>query len=123
MVTASAFQRLELAANPNLGFFFLWMGILCVIFMICALRTNIAFVIIFFALVFAFPILGAAFWQLANGSMALGMRLTVIGGGFAFVTCVAGWWIFAALLLAAVDFPVNLPVGDLSHIIKGKDPV
>ena len=31
----------------------------------------------------------------------------------------AGWWIFAAIMLASLDFPLNLPVGDLSHYVKG----
>lgn len=36
-----------------------------------------------------------------------------------FVTSLAGWWIFAAIMLASLDFPFSLPVGDLSHIIRG----
>jgi len=31
----------------------------------------------------------------------------------------AGWWIFAAIMLAALDFPIQIPVGDLSTAIKG----
>jgi len=31
-----------------------------------------------------------------------------------------GWYILLVLLLAAVDFPIQIPVGDLSTIIKGK---
>ena len=31
----------------------------------------------------------------------------------------AGWWLFLAIMLAAVDFPIALPVGDLSTLIKG----
>ena len=88
--------------------------------MICSLRTNIAFFIIFFTLVCAFGFLAGAFWQLANGDMTLGGRLVIAAGAFAFITCLAGWWIFAALMLAAVDFPLVLPVGDLSAMIKGK---
>ena len=30
------------------------------------------------------------------------------------------WYLLAVQLLEAVDFPVTLPVGDLSKIIKGK---
>ena len=41
------------------------------------------------------------------------------GGAFTFVTSMAGWWIFFAIMLASLDFPFNIPVGDLSHIIKG----
>ena len=31
----------------------------------------------------------------------------------------AGWWIFVAIVLASVDFPLTLPVGDLSTLFKG----
>lgn len=31
----------------------------------------------------------------------------------------AGWWLFAAIMLAALDFPLQIPVGDLSTMIKG----
>ncbi len=30
-----------------------------------------------------------------------------------------GWWIFLAQMLAAVDFPLQVPVGDISHLITG----
>lgn len=30
-----------------------------------------------------------------------------------------GWYFFAFLMLAAVDFPIVLPVGDLSQGIRG----
>ena len=43
----------------------------------------------------------------------------IAGGAFGFVTSLAGWWIFFAIMLASLDFPFSLPVGDLSHIIKG----
>lgn len=91
------------------SFILLWMGVLCLVYMIVALRTNLVFVIIFFSLVMAFGFLAGAFWQLAEGNTALGGRLVVGGGACAFVTCVAGWWIFAAILLASVDFPLTLP--------------
>jgi len=35
------------------------------------------------------------------------------------MTCLLGWYIFAAILLASLDFPFGLPVGDLSTLIKG----
>lgn len=31
-----------------------------------------------------------------------------------------GWYLFLAEMLALVDFPIQIPVGDLSHIIKGR---
>lgn len=36
--------------TASFGFFLLFMGVLCFIYLICSLRTNIVFVIIFFTL-------------------------------------------------------------------------
>lgn len=36
-----------------------------------------------------------------------------------FVSSAAAWWILTALILGSVDFPINIPVGDLSSVIKG----
>lgn len=36
-----------------------------------------------------------------------------------FVTCMAGWYLIFSILLVSVDFPLVLPVGDLSGMIKG----
>ena len=37
----------------------------------------------------------------------------------AFVICLLGWYLFTVFVLAAVDFPLELPVGDLSGYVKG----
>ena len=31
-----------------------------------------------------------------------------------------GWYLLTAIMLGIVDFPVQLPVGDLSGIVKGQ---
>ena len=46
-------------------------------------------------------------------------RLVIAGGAFGFVTSMSGWYIFFAIMLASLDFPFSVPVGDLSHIIRG----
>lgn len=33
--------------------------------------------------------------------------------------CLIGFYIFIALVLASVDFPIVIPLGDLSTVIKG----
>jgi uncharacterized protein len=85
------------------------MGVLCFIYMICSLRTNIVFFLIFFTLVPAFGCLAGAFWQTANGNAALAGQLQIAAGAITFVTDMCGWWIFAAIMLAALDFPFQLP--------------
>jgi len=111
------------ASSPSFyasfAYFLLFMGLLCLIYLVAALRTNVVFVVIFTTLVIAFCLLAGAFWQLALANSAQGSQLLVVAGAFAFIACVAGWYIFAAQMLACVDFPLSLPVGDLSTLIKG----
>lgn len=40
-------------------------GLICFIFLICSLRTNIAFFVIFLSLIGAFCCLAGAYWNLA----------------------------------------------------------
>ncbi|MCJ1255480.1 hypothetical protein MMC24_003296 [Lignoscripta atroalba] len=103
----------------SFAFFQLFMGLLCFVYLICSLRTNLVFVVIFATLVVAFCLLAATYWQLALGNAILAGKLQIAAGAFAFVTTMAGWWIFLAQMLVAVDFPFNIPVGDISHIITG----
>lgn len=85
------------------------MGVLCLIYMICALRTNIVFVLIFAGLVPAFGCLAGAYWQLALENATAAEHLIVAAGALTFFVDLCGWWIFFAILLAALDFPFQLP--------------
>jgi len=85
------------------------MGVLCLVYFILALRTNLVFVLIFLSLIGSFACLTATFWQAALGNAILAGRLQIAGGACAFVTCMCGWWIFFAIMLAALDFPFSLP--------------
>jgi len=112
--------------NASFGFFTLFMALLCFIYLICSIRTNVCFVIIFFTLVLTFTLLTGAYWQTANSignadaaAAALAGRLQKAGGACAFMTCMSGWWIFLAQMLAALDFPFQIPVGNLSTLIMG----
>lgn len=49
-----------------IGFFMLWMGFMCLIYLICALRTNVCFVVIFLSLLCAFGCLAGAYWSLGE---------------------------------------------------------
>lgn len=105
--------------NDTFGYFLLFMGLLCTIYLICSLRTNMVLVGILVPLPFAFGFLTAAFWYNAKGDTAYAGTMQLAGASFIFVTDVLGWYLFFALMLAAIDAPFNLPVGDLSHRIKG----
>ncbi|KAF7198346.1 Protein alcS [Pseudocercospora fuligena] len=108
--------------NASFAFFLLFMGVLCFLYMILALRTNLIFFLIFMTLVPAFGLLAAAYWNLAKGTPAAAASAktyTIAAGALTFVTDMLGWWIFFAILLASLDFPFQLPVVDLSRFVKG----
>lgn len=100
------------------GFLILFMGLLSLIVTICALRTNMIFVSSFTALTLLFAILTGSYWNTAIGSMDLAKQQQFVAGGFGLVAVSGGWYMFLAQMLASVDFPLQLPVGDLSHMIK-----
>lgn len=85
------------------------MGLLCFVYLICSIRTNLIFFLIFFTLVPTFGLLAGTFLQVANGNAALAGKLQEAAGAFSFVTCLCGWYIFLAIMLASVDFPLDLP--------------
>lgn len=114
------------ASNPvfaaTFAYFQLYMGFLCFIFLICSLRTNIVFFFIFLLLVPAFGCLAAAFWKIAEGTpeaLHTALKAQHAAGGMTFAVSMLGWYLVLVQLLASVDFPLNLPVGDLSRFIKG----
>lgn len=104
--------------HASFGFFLLFMGLMSLIYLICALRTNLVFVAIFFGLLMTFAVLTGSYWQFAQENYELAGKLQVASGAFGFMAVMAGWWIFFAQMLASVDFPFELPVGDISHLIK-----
>lgn len=103
--------------NATFAFFMLYMGVLCLVYFIVSLRTNLVFALIFILLIPAFGCLAAVFWYGAQGVTKTDLQTTA--GALTFVVCLLGWYLFLVQLLAAVDFPLNLPVGDLSRFIKG----
>ncbi|KAL9131549.1 MAG: hypothetical protein Q9217_000563 [Psora testacea] len=104
--------------HASFGFFLLFMGLMSLIYLVCALRTNLVFVAIFFGLLMTFVVLTGSYWHLALGNDDMAQKLQVAAGAFGFLAVMAGWWIFFAQMLASVDFPFEIPVGDISHLIK-----
>lgn len=96
------------------------MGVLSFVFLICSLRTNIVFVLIFIGAMLGFCLAAAAFWTTAAG-MAIGATLLKGTGGAFFVAAMCGWYLLAVIMFATLDsFLAQLPVGDLSTVIKGR---
>jgi succinate-acetate transporter protein len=118
--------------TSSFAFFLVFMGVLCFIYLICSLRTNVCFVVIFLTLTIAFSLLAATYWTNAEAiamagsnpgrsaaKVAMAGRMQIAAGACVFVTSLSGWWIFFAIMLAALDFPFQIPVGDLSTMIRG----
>lgn len=98
------------------------MAVLCFLYMILALRTNLVFFLIFLFLVPAFGLIANAFFMNADNyaanQAAVATQLQA-AGACAFVVCMLGWYIWMAIMLASLDFPFQLPVVDLSRFVKG----
>jgi uncharacterized protein len=99
------------------GFIHAYMALLCIIFLVCSLRTNLIYVLIFTLLAPSFGCLAGYFWNLAEGTIMVDTLHTA--GALGFMVCLLGWYLLIVQLLASVDFPFNLPVGDLSRLVKG----
>ncbi|KPI36018.1 Protein alcS [Cyphellophora attinorum] len=110
----------EPAYFATFGFYYMSLAVLTVIFTICSLRTNIVFVSALTTLIVAFCCGAGAFWNLAEGNVEIGGKLVVASGACTFALTSMVWYLLAVQLLESVDFPVTLPVGDLSKVIKGK---
>ncbi|KAM3507868.1 hypothetical protein MY10362_001526 [Beauveria mimosiformis] len=118
--TANATTAAEKAAGvasfqSSTAFFHVCMGVLVFMFLICSLRTNIVFFAIFFLQDIALFLLAGAYWKAAAGDMQAFHTLEAVTGGFVFLLCIFGWYLLFSQLLRSVDFPLHLPVGDLSE--------
>lgn len=61
-----------------LGFFYLSLAVVTVIFTICALRTNVVFVAVLFLLSFTFATGAGAYFEFALGNIQAAERLVVV---------------------------------------------
>ncbi|KAA8897613.1 GPR1/FUN34/yaaH family-domain-containing protein [Sphaerosporella brunnea] len=104
------------------GFFHLFVGLLSLFFLICSVRTNIVLVILFVAATISFPLSAAADWhkgQAGAPNMRLINNLETGSGACCLIISMCGWYALLGSLFQSVDFPCELPMGDLSTVIKG----
>ena len=90
------------------------MGVLSFVFLVCSLKTNVCLVIVFLCYTLAFTILAGCDWAHAEGNVDLALKLQIGGGACCFVVAMACWYVFIVAMFASVDFPIRLPLGDLS---------
>jgi hypothetical protein len=95
------------------------MAMISFIFLICSTRTNVAFFLVFTTATMGFAFASGAFWNLSLGYTGLGTLCLHAAGGSFFACVMFGWYLLFAIMMAAVDMPFAVPVGDLSTVIKG----
>ncbi|KAH8689340.1 GPR1/FUN34/yaaH family-domain-containing protein [Talaromyces proteolyticus] len=106
------------------GFFLIAVLIILIILGIASIRTNICFFSLFALFIPAVGCLTGSFFSLAQGNAVSATRLQHVGAGLLLAASLIGFYIFIALVLASVDFPIVIPLGDLSTVIKGaKDKI
>ncbi|KAK9365044.1 GPR1/FUN34/yaaH family-domain-containing protein [Lipomyces kononenkoae] len=105
--------------QASFAFYLCFWALLVMVFLICSLRTNVAFLLLFVCLEATFLCLTIGYFYLAEGRYVLGLNIVKAGGGCLLTCGLVGFYIFIVLMLVAVDFPFLLPVGDLSHLMKG----
>ncbi|KAI0411431.1 GPR1/FUN34/yaaH family-domain-containing protein [Xylaria grammica] len=102
------------------SFFLVAMALLCTVFTVASLRTNIVLFVLLLLLVPTFGALSASFFAVAHGLPARAKTLQHVGAGLLLAASFLGWYIFLALVLLGVEFPFVLPLGDLSTLIPAR---
>ncbi|KFY03490.1 hypothetical protein O988_01433 [Pseudogymnoascus sp. VKM F-3808] len=123
--TEGAKTEAEIAAamaqfDATLAYLLLFVGLLSCIYLVCSFRTNAIFVITFTFVVAALLTLSASYWVSAKGKTEQAAKLVKVSGALNFVFCLLIWYLLVVQLLDSVDFPLELPVFDLSTRIKGR---
>jgi succinate-acetate transporter protein len=65
-------------SNKNAAFLLLFMGVLSLVLLICSLRTNIIYVVVFTCLTVAFGLLTGQHFQVAAGNADIAAELQVV---------------------------------------------
>jgi uncharacterized protein len=95
------------AFYDSFAYFLIFMGLLCLMYLICALRTNMCLVIILFNFVLAFGFLTTSYFYAADGRAAIAHSCPVGGGAIAFAASCVAWYLWSTMLLEAGDFSFN----------------
>ncbi|KAM3086904.1 hypothetical protein ACMFMG_001024 [Clarireedia jacksonii] len=111
--------------NSGQGNYNVVMALVCFIFLLGSLRTNVPFVIVFFTLVFVFSFLAAGYYHLGWYPTTEGLDSATyffkIAGGFGFVSILMGWYLAMITSCASTGVPCPLPVFDLSTKVFARD--
>lgn len=97
------------------------MAMLSFLFMVCATRTNLVFVLVFLFATIGFALAGASIFFTAEGVAAHGENLLVATGAMFLIADLLGWYLLSSIMFTVMELPLpDIPVLDLSNIIKAK---
>ncbi|KAK5173864.1 uncharacterized protein LTR77_002545 [Saxophila tyrrhenica] len=103
------------------GFYPLTLALLSFLFMICSLRTNAIFVVLFICATAGFALAAGGLFYTATGATATGTNLTIACGAAFFAADMLGWYLLFAIMIAVIELSVpDLPLFDLSSVIKAR---
>ncbi|PPJ53098.1 hypothetical protein CBER1_11575 [Cercospora berteroae] len=116
-------QEQTAAFANSYGFYPLSLGILSFIFLLCSLRTNLVFFLIFVAATCGFGFATASFFYAGIGAMAQSSQFLVATGAAFWAAAMLGWYLLLSIMIETMELPLPaLPVVDLSNRIKAKKP-
>ena len=99
------------------------MAILSTIFLLCSLRTNLVFFLIFVAATMGFGFAAGSFWCAGIGQMANSAQFLVATGACFWAAAMLGWYLLLAIMIPTMELPIPTPpVFDLSQIVKARRP-
>ncbi|CZT14237.1 related to Y.lipolytica GPR1 protein and Fun34p [Ramularia collo-cygni] len=103
--------------NANYGLWWVAFTILMFFYWLCSLRTNVVYALMFTTIFPGVACVAAVFIYAADANAQKAHDCQVAAGALLFCACVFGWYLFAALILPTVDFPLYIPLGDLTHVV------
>ncbi|KAF8161950.1 GPR1/FUN34/yaaH family-domain-containing protein [Mycena galopus ATCC 62051] len=106
--------------NHGVQFYFTFWSVLCILYFVASVRTNIVFMYMFANLIFAFAFLASAYRQAGLGNPTMSLTMLKTAGAFGIANVAGGWYLAVVLIFAAVEMPFDLPVGDLSGFLQRK---
>ncbi|KAH8702205.1 plasma membrane ammonium transporter [Talaromyces proteolyticus] len=106
--------------NATTGLYYVTLALITFVYLICSIRTNICLFLALFFLVLTYSLYAAVYFYNALGDFGFAGKLEIVAGAFNFILCIPIWYIFIVQMLESIDFPIVLPVGDLSEVVKGR---
>lgn len=98
----------------------MFVGFMHFIYFIASLRTNIVLLCTFFTATLSLELLSAEYFMIGQGDMVKAEGFQHATGVVLLMLGALSWYLFASLVLESVDFPIVLPVGNLSMKIVGR---